>query len=182
MTLLEHIRAKNEQSRQEMAEARANGNDLWIGMMVEDMDHWAEMGVHTVEDYERHMNEAVFRDMYRDAYGVRPRFDTSDWTNEDFQREFDLLQPVIDDNIRYEEEQEQKAIEAFEAEVQRVLDLGARDRKTALRWITQTEEFAHEQCVEHFVYKLGFLLTDAGRALVKELMEVVTFKTEGYWA
>ena len=52
----------------------------------------------------------------------------------------------------------------------------AGDRETALRWMTMEETFYGNQDVEHWVYKHGFLFTSHGKAVVEELMNIVTFK------
>lgn len=41
--------------------------------------------------------QAMYWDMYKDAYGVRPRgVDTSSWTAEDFEEQFKILDQVIE--------------------------------------------------------------------------------------
>lgn len=50
------------------------------------------------------------------------------------------------------------------------------DRETALRWMTMEETFYSRQCVEHWVFNRGFLFTSHGKAVVEELMDVVTFE------
>ena len=55
-------------------------------------------------------------------------------------------------------------------------EAGAGDRETALRWMAMEETFYGKQDVEHWVYKHGFLFTSHGRAVVEELMNIVTFK------
>jgi hypothetical protein len=41
--------------------------------------------------------QAMYWDMYKDAYGVRPRgVDTSSWTVEDFEEQFKMLGQVIE--------------------------------------------------------------------------------------
>jgi len=52
----------------------------------------------------------------------------------------------------------------------------AGDRETALRWMTMEETFYGNQDVRHWVYKHGFLFTSHGKAVVEELMNIVTFK------
>ena len=45
--------------------------------------------------------QCTFWDMYKDAYGVRPRgIDTSAWTEEDFEREFFQLSVTIAEEDR----------------------------------------------------------------------------------
>ena len=53
---------------------------------------------------------------------------------------------------------------------------GAGDRETALRWLTSEETFYNRQCVEHWVFDRGFLFTSHGKAVVEELMNIVTFE------
>jgi hypothetical protein len=54
--------------------------------------------------------------------------------------------------------------------------MGAGDEETALRWLTQDQEFYHEQDVEHWVYTQGILFTDYGRELVAQLNNTVSYK------
>ena len=84
--------------------------------------------------------QCIYWDMYKDAYGTRPRgIDTSEWTLEQFEAEFKLLGEVIE-----REEFARKIDEAIHADEfeKRVTDLiasGAQDRATALRWIHDAE-------------------------------------------
>ena len=82
---------------------------------------------------------AVFRDVYKDAYGVRPRFSTADWSIEDFEREFVSLQETIDYNYKIEKEAEQVSIKDFERFVSNSMSKNGIDRITALRWIIDGE-------------------------------------------
>ena len=72
--------------------------------------------------------------------------------------------------------EKERALAEFKALVQKTIELGAGDEETALRWMTQDETFYHSQDVEHWVWNQGILFTDEGRALVKELMEIVKFE------
>ena len=94
---------------------------------------WEEMTV--VEQY-----ACQYWDMYKDAYGVRPRgTDTSNWTEADFEREFVQLSKTIDENYREQLASEAKAVERFEAQVTSFIQSGAKDREMALRWIHEAE-------------------------------------------
>ena len=94
---------------------------------------WEEMTV--VEQY-----ACQYWDMYKDAYGVRPRgIDTSSWTEADFEREFVQLSKTIDENYREQLASEAKAVERFEAQVTSFIQSGAKDREMALRWIHEAE-------------------------------------------
>lgn len=121
--------------------------------------------------------EDIFSDLHKDAYGFRPRgHEFYDATPERKQEIWDYFCQVVEDNIAAEREHEARAMRDFEQEVQNMIDLGAGDRTTALRWMTQSEEYYTEQCVEHWVWNRGILFTDEGRQLVKDLMNIVTFK------
>ena len=84
---------------------------------------------------------SIWWDMYKDAYNFRPRgVDTSDWTLETFRKEIDYLQEVIERNDLQRRVDEDAAIQAFEARVTKIIELGARDRAMALRWIHEAED------------------------------------------
>lgn len=121
----------------------------------------------------------LFSDLHKDAYGFRPRghrFYDAATTDDERQTIWDNLQQVVVDNIAAEREHEARALRDFEAEVANTIALGAGDRATALRWMTSEDEFYDVQCVEHWVWQRDILFTEAGRQLVKDLMEIVTFK------
>ena len=82
---------------------------------------------------------AVFRDVYKDAYGVRPRFSTADWSIEDFEKEFVSLQETIDYNYKIEKEAEQVSIKDFERFISNSMSKNGIDRITALRWVIDGE-------------------------------------------
>ena len=80
--------------------------------------------------------QCQYWDMYKDAYGVRPRgVDTTSWTEADFMAEFDLLAMVINAEDLARKEAEATAVEKFEQQVINTMCMGARDRETALRWM-----------------------------------------------
>lgn len=85
--------------------------------------------------------QCVFWDMYKDAHGVRPRgVDTSTWTLEQFEAEFEYLQKTIDANFEQEKAQQAEAAKKFEQHVVNTMCMGARDRETALRWIMDASD------------------------------------------
>ena len=75
-----------------------------------------------------------------------------------------------------ERREEQRCLNEFKKEVNFYMLLGASTRKDALRWMTQQDEFSHEQCVEHWVWNRGILFTQYGSKVVKEICDIVTFK------
>lgn len=83
----------------------------------------------------------MYSDIYKDAYGFRPHsVDTSDWTLEMWEREFDNLQDVISSNEAYEQQEQAAASVRFEKRVATVIESGAGDRATAIRWIHEADD------------------------------------------
>ena len=84
--------------------------------------------------------QSIFWDMYKDAYGIRPRgISTHLWDEAKFNREFDFLTSTIQDSHLLRVAAEEKAVIAFEMRVQTVISCGAKDREMALRWIHEAE-------------------------------------------
>ena len=101
--------------------------------MSNEFKTWEEMT--TLEQY-----ACQFWDMYKDAYGVRPRgIDTTSWTLADFEREFFQLSITIAEEERQRKEAEERATYAFEERVQNLLQSGAKTREMAMRWIHDAE-------------------------------------------
>ena len=97
--------------------------------MNEVLTSWEEMT-------ELEQMQCQYWDMYKDAYGVRPRgIDTSSWTAYAFQVEFEHLALTIQANDIARVEAEATAVKNFEQHVINTICMGARDRETALRWI-----------------------------------------------
>ena len=81
-----------------------------------------------------------FWDMYKDAYGVRPRgIDTAAWDEATFEAEFNYLQDLIAKNEQEREIAEREATQTFEQRIQELYACGAKDRAMALRWIHEAE-------------------------------------------
>jgi hypothetical protein len=119
--------------------------------------------------------EELFSDFHKDAYGFRPRgheFYTA--TPARKQEIWDNVQQAFLQRQVEEAEEEARALREFEAEIASIIEAGAGDRTTALRWMTEEDTFYHSQDIEHWVYHQGILFTDAGRALVEELKSIVT--------
>ena len=101
--------------------------------MSNEFKSWEEMSV--LEQY-----ACQFWDMYKDAYGVRPRgIDTNSWTVEQFEAEFKMLGEVIDREHIARKEAEAQASHAFEMRIADLLSSGATDRAMALRWVHEAE-------------------------------------------
>jgi len=68
-------------------------------------------------------------DLFKDVHGVRPRgMDYDRWSVTDLEWEVAMLQRQLEDDLRWEREQEDRAINAC-------MDCGASDIATAMRWL-----------------------------------------------
>ena len=128
---------------------------------------------------ERQELETFIYEGHKDAFGRKGRHYNFDAMSiEELRAEADWISGEVVKAIAEEEAAEERALADFKKEVETVIGYGAENRETALRWMTSTETFYLEQCVEAWVYNQGILFTDYGRELVKELMEIVIFEDD----
>ena len=133
----------------------------------------------TVEDAAIEYAESLYSyisDASKEANGCRYRFDHTGMTFAQLEAECDYWSAQAQITIDEERAIADQVVEEFKALVQQTIELGAGDEATALRWLTQDQEFYSGQCVEHWVYNQGILFTDYGKALVNRLLDVVQFK------
>ena len=126
---------------------------------------------------ERYDLECFIYDMHKAAYGVKGRhYDFKSMSMDDLRKEANRIGAAVEDAEAEEALAAEVAIADFEATVGETIEAGAGDRETALRWMTMEETFYVKQDVEHWVFNRGFLFTSHGKAVVEELMNVVTFE------
>ena len=100
---------------------------------MEDFKTWEEMSV-------LEQMQCQYWDMYKDAYGVRPRgIDTSSWTEYAFIVEFQHLAIEIEKNETQRQKSEAEAAKRFEAQIDSLIAAGAVSRDAALKWIHEAE-------------------------------------------
>ena len=133
----------------------------------------------TVEDAATEYAENLYSyisDASKEANGCRYRFDHAGMTFAQLEAECDYWSKQAQITIDEERAIADQVVEEFKALVQQTIELGAGDEATALRWLTQDQEFYNGQCVEHWVYNQGVLFTPYGKALVNQLLDIVQFK------
>ena len=97
---------------------------------------------------------AQYWDMYKDAYGVRPRWiDTTSWTLDAFEKEFESLAETIRENNARQELEEKQAIVVLENRIASLMQSGAKDRSMAIRWIAEAEEAGSD--MEYLCFLVG---------------------------
>ena len=110
----------------------------FAGYATTDLDHWAECGVFSVADFERHELESAIWDTYKEAHGVRPRWmNMSEMSMDELRAEYTRLLREADEERSREVAREVAAAEAFEAQIAVTIEMGAADRETAIRWIRE---------------------------------------------
>ena len=115
--------------------------------MTTEFKSWEELT--TLEQY-----ASIYWDMYKDAFGIRPRgIDTSAWTEADFLAEFKELGEVIDREEKVRVQAQENAIFSFEKRISDLMFSGAKDRATAMRWIHEAEDTQGDD--EYLCYTLG---------------------------
>lgn len=104
ITLQQHLKNLNAEKLAWIAE---DPDNRWTGLYVEELDFWAEYGVTTVAEFQRHENESCFWDMYKEVFGVRPRHvNLKDMSDAELEKELDLLGRMMEDEVRRQEEWE----------------------------------------------------------------------------
>ena len=84
--------------------------------------------------------QCQYWDMYKDAYGTRPRgIDTSAWTLADFEKEFETLAIAIEREEAQRKINETEASVRFEAQLASLMASGARTREQAIAWVHDAE-------------------------------------------
>lgn len=83
--LAAHIKASNDKTRAWVAESP---DTRFAGLLSEDIAHWAARGITTVEQFEHAMAVEHYYNMYKDIYGIKPRWmDFDSMTAEDINLE-----------------------------------------------------------------------------------------------
>ena len=93
---------------------------------------WEEMS-------ELEQAQCTYWDMYKDAYGVRPRWiDTTKWTLEQFEAEFASLATAIEQAEIQRKNAEAEAINKFEDSVTNLMHTGT-NRDRVIAWLMDAE-------------------------------------------
>ena len=152
MTLLQHLQNINTKSKEKMAKTPG----LWIGMITEDLDHWADYGVHTPEQLDRYFLEVDVYEMHKEAYGVKGRhYNFKEMSNEDLQKELDHLAEVAKREQEIEQRMEEAAYQTFLKRIVEAQNIGAETKEDAIKWILQAEGLENEKDAGYICYQLG---------------------------
>ena len=165
--LVDYINAQRKE-----AEEFSKKDGCWMGMMPEpeDTNYWNErVPSGTLAEFKRTDLE--------ETKSYARSVDFASMTDAELDAEIASASKINEENFIAEKKAEELAVTKFKTLVKETIDLGAGDEETALRWLTQNEEFYHSQDVESWVWDKGILFCDYGRELVKKLEKVVKFKS-----
>ena len=113
---------------------------------MEQFKTWEEMS-----DLEQ--AQCTYWDMYKDAYGVRPRgIDTSNWTLEQFEDEFRVLGQAIEQVEIWRRADEAEAVKRFEDRVTNLMHTST-NRERVIAWLMDAEGANGD--FEYFCYTQG---------------------------
>lgn len=100
-----------------------------------------------------------FRDLYKEVFGFRPCPEYMNFldglSDVALEAEWNWLVAQVKSKQIRQAEQYQLAIKAFEDRVAGAINYGARDRKTAIRWLMEASE-ANTIDELHFIFSLPF--------------------------
>ena len=96
--------------------------------------------------------EIIYCELHKDVYGVKARWYQAK-SIEQARKDLESLEAAGKEIWAREEQERQEAVKRFEARVQQVIESGAKDRETALRWIHQAEDTDGDD--EYLCYKLN---------------------------
>lgn len=106
-TLLQHIESLNAKADQMMAQEPG----LWMSKWTDDLSHWNDMGIFTVEDFERNQLINGISDASKDLYGCRLRLDWDEMSIEDMKSTYDNICRQLNEQFELEKEAEALAAE-----------------------------------------------------------------------
>ena len=82
---------------------------------------------------------AIYSDMHKDAYGFRPRGEWTNMSTEALISDMEYFGKLIDASVAEEAIAEAKAVEALGARLASLIEMGAPNRATAMRWELESQ-------------------------------------------
>jgi hypothetical protein len=131
-----------------------------------------------MKNFKRNEVLSWISDLYKDVHGVRPRYiNFNEWSDGELEVYTDKLIVQLKENEELERLQEEADVKGFQDQIQKTIELGAGDRKTALKWLFSSEEYDQGEYVtdwdvDGFLYKKGIVHSDFGKEVKKELLEI----------
>ena len=113
----------------------------------------------------------LYSDFHKDAYGYRPTYNYSALTTEELEADYEEFGRVCKENAEEEAKAEKIAIEKFNETVKKMVKMGAKNTKTALRWICEAGVEEDGWDMDYFLWKMGISkYTPAGLVIHNKLL------------
>jgi len=111
-------------------------------------------------------DEDTISDLYKDARGFRPgEYFWETWTDASHDQKQVIWDDLVDELRRGNEilaDMQAISLTKFEAQVSKTMELGARDREQAIRWIVESLDMGGYATAEYACYNLGLSYKCAG--------------------
>ena len=98
-----------------------------------------------------------YSDVYKEIMGFRPRWDLSHLTDEELGEELRKLYEERTNTNTLRAQDELRAIAEFEATIQNLICIGAKDRETAIRWLRDPAYGLQRDLEWDFCLPIGYL-------------------------
>jgi len=116
---------------------------------------------------------AIWSDLYKDAYGTRPRFSLRDKTPQELDMLWHETCLALENTIRVNRDNEAHARVAFYDRLDGMVQNFNLTRKTALRWMLQADGVQPEE-IEMYGYEAACYEYGLSYSMAKELEDIAT--------
>lgn len=105
-------------------------------------------------------DEDCYSDLHKEAYGCRPRqWQWEAWeamTPDEKEEEWKFLLATMKRRVAEDKARKEEAVKAFELRIASVIEAGAKDRETAIKWMFDAEEDEYIRFdPDYFCYQNG---------------------------
>ena len=117
-----------------------------------DLNHWADYGIYNVTDYEKYQLTCTIKEA-SGACGSKVRLDFTEYTLEKLQEMCEGWIKLATEAERQRELAKKQNANEFVKRIKETCKLGARNYRTAIRWILEADELEHD-----FQHEGGYLV------------------------
>ena len=120
---------------------------------------------------DREQLEVQVYELHKDVYGYRDRRGYDHLTDAGLEMKFQYLVNKLREVEEMRAKREERDVAEFKRQVALVMEAGAPDFDTAIRWLYNNggDNWCHQNDPEHWVYDQGILHTDFGRDVAARL-------------
>ena len=131
------------------------------------VEYYNEAGVFTLEDAIKWEMYGTISDISKEANGFRARFDWKACSIDELQKDIEYYSKAADETWKRENEMAKEAKTAWKAHLRNLVDMGAKDIRTALKWDMAAEDV--EGDLGYYCYHKGLKYSE--ERLVKRILK-----------